>query len=37
MKKIEYLNMQMRDQVDSDLTVFLYTAIEFIEKALREY
>ncbi len=26
--------MQMRDQVDSDLTLFLYSAIEFIERAI---
>ena len=31
---IQYLNLQMRDQVDSDLTLFLYTAIEFIERAI---
>jgi protein-tyrosine phosphatase len=35
-KKIEYLNLQMRDQVDCDLTVFLYTAIDFIERAQAE-
>jgi protein-tyrosine phosphatase len=26
----------MRDQVDSDITLFLYTSIEFIERALAE-
>jgi len=32
--QIKYLNLSMRDQVDSDITFFLYTSIDFIERAL---
>ena len=33
---IRYLKLSMRDQVDSDITFYLYSVIEFIEEALRE-
>jgi protein-tyrosine phosphatase len=33
---IRYLKLSMRDQVDSDITFYLYAVIEFIEEALRE-
>ncbi len=32
---IKYLKLSMRDQVDSDITFYLYSVIEFIEEALR--
>jgi len=33
---IKYLKLSMRDQVDSDITVYLYSVIEFIEDAIKE-
>lgn len=34
-ENITYLRLAMRDQVDSDLTMFVYSAIDFIEGALK--
>ena len=34
--QIRYLKLSMRDQVDSDITFYLYAVIEFIEKTLQE-
>lgn len=32
----EYLNLSMRDQVDSDITLFVYSVVEYIENALEK-
>jgi protein-tyrosine phosphatase len=32
--KIKYLFLSMRDQVDSDITFYMYAAFDFIERAL---
>ncbi len=36
MQKLKYLYLSMRDQIDSDITFYLYAVIEYIEQVLRE-
>lgn len=33
-EQIKYLNLSMKDQIDADISLFLYTSIEFIEEAM---
>ena len=33
---LKYLKLSMRDLVDSDITFFIYSAIEFIEEAFEK-